>query len=831
MNYSAGTIYAEGKASGFHKIELTAEIYYSGVLERTESLTGEAVDGKPSVNLSVAVNGGRSVKFIMRSKDGKILCTAEKHISYSDEEFNALLEKWRTFLTGGENINFRSERISERVSSIETEALTLQRTMDKSTNAASLWGTDYTASSHMTVEYGKIYKMALAWGTYGQSLYHNEALKDDILYAVEWMYQNRYGRKEIAGNGWRDINIFNWWDWFVGTPKYMLDTMIIMGDVFRAEDIDKYLELYEHVLTIMRTDMSDRSHINSRAYNLFAACALKRDSARIEELMQLYPVLFETVKSGTGMYADGSYVDHNNIAYTGVYGTGAVLDRVVKIMSITAGTPFELPQMNDKVYENWIYNVFEPLMIQGGVMNMVRGRAVDTSSEYTDGIMVIQSMLDMLDYVSEEDELEFKLMIQKHMKGSGLTYMYNNLGLPQIARLEEILSEELPAVSENTSSRVYNNMDRIVHHRENYHVGIAMSSSRIANYESISGCNLKGWYTGDGMFYVYTAADQFDKAYFQNADPYKRPGTTVDTQEREAASIAYGYEYFSSQDFVGGVNLENKYTVGAMSLESFHNDVPSEVKDSSGGISPPVHECDLTAKKSWFLFDDEIVALGADINATGESEVITVAENHKMPAGAYIDGNEITKYGSGVKENASWAVIEGVGGYYFPEKSLLNYKKVKNSGDYFEMWFSHGAAPSDKTYEYVVLPSKTAEETKNYAENPTIEIISNSESVQAVRQTEQNITGYVFWTSGVCQGIEAYVPMTVMMRQGSNEIKLAFSDPTHKQRVLKLKISGEYEIGELPDEISCEVKNGETLISCIPAENDGRSFEITLYER
>jgi len=764
----------------------------------------------------------------MRAVETENICIGEKIIGYSTEDFDMLLRKWEKFLTGGKNINLQSKKISERVSSIELEGISLKNTMNKAQNATSLWGEDYTVSSHMTREYSKIYKMALAWGTYGQSLYHNENLKEDILYAVEWMYQNRYGEAEIEGTGWRDVNIFNWWDWFVGTPKYMLDTMIIMWDVFTAEDIDKYLELYEYVLKIMRTDTTLRENINSRAYNLFAASVLKRDSSGVLALVKLYPTLFKTVESGTGIYADGSYVEHNNIAYTGIYGTGALLDRVVKIMAITAGTPFELCQMKDRIYENWIYDAFEPLMIQGGVMNMVRGRAVNISSEYTDGIIVIRSMLDMFDVIKEEDSKQFARIIKKHVKGNSLAYMYDNLGLPQISKLEEIMNDESITEEETALSKVYYNMDRIVHHCKNYHVGIAMSSSRIANYESISGCNNNGWYTGDGMLYVYTDADQFDKSYFQYADPYKRPGTTVDTQKRESLSIAYGYEHFPTQEFVGGVNLENKYSTGAMSFEAFHNSVPSEVKDSSGGVSHPIHDCDLTAKKAWFMFDEEIVALGADINATGETEVITVVENHKISGKTYINGNEITAYEAGKEENASWAAIEGVGGYYFPKRNHLNYKKVFNANDYFEIWISHRNAPVAETYEYVLLPAKSKEETQAYAVNPTIEIISNTENVQAVRQTVHNIYGYVFWKSGICEDIEVYNPMTIMLRKCDNKICLGFSDPSHKQNKLEFKVRGEYEIEDQLNDISHEIKNGYTKISCVPTKDFGRSYEITL---
>ena len=67
--------------------------------------------------------------------------------------------------------------------------------------------------------------------------------------------------------------------------------------------------------------------------------------------------------------------------------------------------------------------------------------------------------------------------------------------------------------------------------------------------------------------------------------------------------------------------------VAAMALESFHNETQQGVIDTGGGGDQPLHECDLTAEKAWFLFDDEIVCVGADISASGSAEVITVVGN------------------------------------------------------------------------------------------------------------------------------------------------------------------------------------------------------------
>ena len=59
-----------------------------------------------------------------------------------------------------------------------------------------------------------------------------------------------------------------------------------------------------------------------------------------------------------------------------------------------------------------------------------------------------------------------------------------------------------------------------------------MYSQRVGNYEFGNTENKKGWHTADGMLYLYNQDfAQFDEGYWATIDPYRLPGTTVDTRE------------------------------------------------------------------------------------------------------------------------------------------------------------------------------------------------------------------------------------------------------------------------------------------------------------
>ena len=461
------------------------------------------------------------------------------------------------------------------------------------------------------------------------------------------------------------------------------------------------------------------------------------------------------------------------IPYNGFYGTGSLLERVVKVMTVTNSTAFELEKEYIARYSEWILNAFEPLMANGGIMNMVRGRGTDSSEEYSDASAVYASMLDMIELVDDSTKESFKKMLKRQLVGNAYEYAIANLTPRQILKLKSILNEDIVAGAYDLS-KVYYNMDRVVHHKDGFSAGLSMSSERIATYESIDDCNKEGWYTSDGMLYVYNHSDDnpYGVDYFTYADPYKRPGTTVDVRERSSEEVTYGKEHFPNQSFVGGVNLNDKYTVAAMALESYNN--TKEGKE--------FRECDLTAKKAWFFFDDEIVALGSEIKSTDNAEVRTIIENKKMPT-----GNETFEI------SGNTAYIEGIGGYYFSDGQKVEHNRAKNDFNFYEMWINHGENPDGEKYAYALLPNATKEQTQEYASMPETEILSNTENVQAVRENSLGVTGIIFWEAGTFGNMSVSTPMLVMHSETSEEITLCVSDPTQKlsEATLSINVVGE----------------------------------------
>lgn len=219
---------------------------------------------------------------------------------------------------------------------------------------------------------------------------------------------------------------------------------------------------------------------------------------------------------------------------------------------------------------------------------------------------------------------------------------YAGMPLDLIGQAHRLLADaSIAPAAPPDFSRVYASMDRVVHQRPTWAAGIAMYSTRIFNFENIDNENFHAWHTGDGMVYLYNGdLTQFSDSFWPTVDPQRMPGTTV-----IQGSTPHPRELGLS-NAVGGVSLDG-YSAAMMQLQ------PADGR--------------LSAKKSWFLLDDELVALGADIRSTAEQPVETIVENRRLSRGALVaEGPE-----------HGWATIASGTprasiGYYFPGKQAVH---------------------------------------------------------------------------------------------------------------------------------------------------------------
>jgi hyaluronate lyase len=430
-----------------------------------------------------------------------------------------------------------------------------------------------------------------------------------------------------------------------------------------------------------------------------------------------------------------------------------------------------------------VFTALEPVIYRGGIMAMVQGREIsrESASEHVIGHGIMQDILLISQFAPETDAARMRSML-KYWAGADTVLDFAEtapLGLKGAVR-QLMTDPTVKPRGELIGNFVFAGMDRVVHRAPGFALGLSMSSNRVFTYESIHGENVNGWHTGEGMLYLYNSdLTQFDDDFWPTVDPRRLPGTTIDVSQIRAP--ASGQSEAPATTCVGGASL-GAFGAAGMQLRAW---------DST-----------LTAKKSWFMFDREVVCLGSDIYSRDSRPIETVVENRLLHG---VGDNALTVDGtrktgalgwSEAMRNVTWAHLAGLTkgadiGYFFPAPVMLYGLREARSGvwnettetvsrNYLTLWLSHGTNPAGATYSYVLLPGYSAAQVSDYAKHPRVEILANSDRIQAVRVDSLGLTAANFWRDGRSAiGIITVDRMaSVLLQIKGAFLDVAVSDPT-----------------------------------------------------
>lgn len=694
------------------------------------------------------------------------------------DAFDDLRHAWWSHTTGGTNYDLNNSLVRTRLQSITNSANSSWSSMDKSPTRTYLWSdlTSTTISAQIVTAYSRLRAMALAHATYGSWLRGNAALAADIQSGLDWMYANRYNETKAQYD--------NWFHWEIGAPLQITDIAVLMHDTLGLPGLANSLKAVEHFTpsptehgragTFTGANLADRIRV------VGVRGAVVRNAAKLAAARDALSNLFPFVTSGDGFYEDGSFIQHTRIPYTGSYGNVLLTD-VAALLPWLQGSPWECVDPARTNVLRWVYEGYEPLIYRGAMMDMTRGRAISRSGsqDHVPGHSTIQAILRLSEFGTPADRARMRSMVKAWAQTDTYRNFTNNAPLPILTAAIQLMADNgTPARGELIGHWTFAGMDRAVHLRPGWGFGLSMYSSRVYNYEYMNGENLKGWFTSDGMTYLYNDdLAQFSDNYWATVDPYRLPGITVDTTPR---ADGYGTSKVSTKNWVGGATLHTNGVAG-MELATYGST--------------------LTARKSWFMFDNEVVCLGAGISCSGNAPIETIVENRRLSsatAALVLDGvTQPTTLGwSRTATNAGWASLANAGGYFFPGGSTVKLARQARTGswsqintggsttsftrNYLTMWFDHGTQPDNSSYAYVLLPNYSSAQTASYAANPHIAILENSAAVQAVRETELNLVAANFWTDTprTVDFITSSQKASVLTQESPTTLAIAVADPT-----------------------------------------------------
>ncbi|ELR12955.1 polysaccharide lyase, partial [Acanthamoeba castellanii str. Neff] len=491
--------------------------------------------------------------------------------------------------------------------------------------------------------------------------------------------------------------------------------------------------------------------------------------------------------SEDGIKRDGSFLQHSGVLYTGGYGS-AFASVYVALFSAAAGTSFAPSAVGQEVFSKLVLDGLRWAVVHSPQRQVsffdpsVTGRGIARRSSGAGLGLDFTALANLtVGWARQAEFADFARMFESR-EGSGLT-----------------------------GNRIYPAADYMVHRRADYVVSIKAFSERVATSECINAENRRGLHLSDGAMFVHRSGKEYcggpdqaeDAAVFPLWDWHHVPGTTVDWGvDRLECSQVYSK---GLTGFVGGAS-DGTYGAFAMRFVS-------------------AFTTNLSLKKAWFMFDDEIVVLVADItSADPRAPVHSVLDSKVLHGNVYTSvlGNQ-APLDIGVQSTTWpwWLHHDGVG-YVFPgnvntlESVALHLDLTKpRTGNWsaigsdagtstlptFTAWLTHQQPPvAGDSLAYVLVPSVSLDAFDPRRTLEAGEVVSNSATSLVVVHRGLGLAGVVLWAArhrvrfaleAAEWELQADHPCVLLAReaQGGNELQLTVAEPTQRLTRVALRVT------------------------------------------
>ncbi|WP_098010220.1 polysaccharide lyase 8 family protein [Streptomyces sp. sk226] len=718
------------------------------------------------------------------------------------DPYAALRGTWSRLILG-EGFSPTAEPFRSRLTDLGAKARGLLETMAPADG--SLWpdavfadpdpDTDaesFAFSGRMADSFARLNTMAQAYRQQGTGLTGSTALRDAVLTGLEHLNTQVYNDRQTRYG--------NWYSWQIGAPQALLDVCVLLYDAIAPERLARYCAAVDHFVPDSAVASYTGTSTGANRVDLCRVLALRgavgASAAKIALARDALSPVFPLVSKGDGLYADGSFIQHTTVPYTGSYGS-VMLGGLGMLFALLKGSDWEVTDPKRQVVFDAVENAWAPFLFNGLVMDAVAGRAISRgeADDHRRGHPILASIVLLGQGASATENTRWRSLVKGWAQRDYYSPPLNNssLGLTALSRIKNVLDDTaLTPLPEPDGHRLFPDMARATHRRPGWAASLSMADRRITYYETGNGENLRGWHTGSGMLYWWGdtfANGQYSDAFWPTVDPYRLPGTTA---SRKALANGAGGDWGASLpdvNWVGGATDGKRAAVGQYLR----------------GLSST-----LMAKKSWFFLDDTVVCLGAGIQCRDGATVETTVDNRNLgPTGNApftVDGSAkpLTLPWSATLTGASWAHLGGHGGYVFPggatvkalrENRTGRWRDINTGGSadqlsrkYLTLWFDHGKDPSDASYAYQLLPGATEQRTAaRAADSGWLRVLANSDDQQGVAVPSLGLTAVNFWFGGTAGPLVADAPCSVMVTEhGDGTATVCVSDPMRKRTSLTL---------------------------------------------
>ncbi|MFI0542246.1 polysaccharide lyase 8 family protein [Streptomyces sp. WSLK1-3] len=645
----------------------------------------------------------------------------------------------------------------------------------------SLWPDHpYDPPAGITQSYSRLWTMTQAYVQQGTGSTGDGTLLADVLGGLDHLSATVYNPSTTRYG--------NWWEWQIGSPRLLMDITAALHDHLTDGRRTAACAAVDHFIpdTVL-TDYSGTSTGANRV-DLCRSVALRgilgRAPDRITLARDALSPVFPYVTKGDGLYADGSFVQHTRVAYSGTYGQ-VMLDGLGRLFALLAGSAWEVTDPNRQTVLDSVEHAYAPLIHDGLVMDSVNGRAISRGylrsderhvlrGDHFHGQGIIAAIALLADGASEQERTRWHGLVKGWIERDTVTPVLTarQFGPADLARLHAVAASPVPAAPEPLGHRLFAAMDRAVHRRPGFVANIAMASDRIAAYECGNGENPRGWHTGAGMvsWWAGGRSDQYTDWYWPTVDWYRLPGTTVSTRRLADRAGGEWGEPRPDVRWVGGTT-DGEYAAIGQHLKGLGST--------------------LQARKSWFCVADAVICLGAGITCADGVPVETVVDNRNLGEG----GAQSFVRGPG------WAHLDGHGGWLVSDGlhalredrtgawSDINTSSTteRRTRRWQTLWLDHGTDPVDARYAYVLMPGASRRTVAaRAADRHWLSVLANDSACQAVHVDRLGLTAANFWRAGTAGPLTASAGASVLIRRRGRTATLHIAEPTRSGEPLEI---------------------------------------------
>jgi hyaluronate lyase len=646
--------------------------------------------------------------------------------------------------------------------------------------------------------YERLQEMARAWATPGTSLHGDAALLDGILAAIDHI--------ETFVNPSTNLNRGNWWWWQNGIPERYGPALLLLREELGAQRLAATAATLDYLVGPTGPRFAAEGMTNQIwwAFGRLFYGLLADHPASVSTAAKRIAQQVRIVGPGEeGLMPDMSFQAHEEQLQTGHYGATFIF-RVAEFTQLAANTPYQLDASRHDLLKRFVLEGGRWILFHNYYDISSEGRAFVRAER--NAAFILNGILILANTPPSPEQAAAAEAARRLLE----TWDYPLL--PEYAGLAALIDATPGPAALPSGMKAYNLSDYTLFRRDERFISLKTVSTRTLIGETWNNENKRGRHLASGVTWMQTGPEYRRANVLPVLDYHRLPGTTVEN----GLNLGVAYHYLPGlRPFVGGATTGQHGAVAMDFRARTHN-----------------NDSDLVAKKSWFFFEDAMVALGSGITATTSRTVETTVNQRPMAELAspiLVDGQpRSTAAGITTHAQATWA-HEGDFGYIFPETATVRIRRANQSGRWsdigsgdsstihthpiFTLWFDHGLQPTAAGYAYAVLPQTDAAHTASKAAAMPYEILARTDALHAVRHVTEQAVGAVFWEVGEVEGVAVDTPCVLFWKTEGTRLHLALTDPTHTTTQVRVTWPAELTPADLPPEVSAEIANGTTRIT------------------